>query len=200
MSFIDAKNVFCVGRNYRLHAEELGNEVPTEPLFFSKPTHSLVLADGKTISLPGDRGEVQHEIELVLRIGKEERIEAFALGIDFTLRELQAKLKKAGKPWLPAKGFKNSALLTPFRNINDLSDLREDFSLMKNGKEVQRGNRAEMIFPLERILLFCSENFGLGEGDLIFTGTPEGVGKVENGDRLVLRWGEEDWGSCITSL
>lgn len=203
------RNIYCVGRNYRLHAEELGNEVPKAPMIFSKPTHSLVEANGQEIALPGDRGEVHHEVEVVIRLKKpyqsdaslEELVGSIALGIDFTLRDVQSKLKAKGHPWLLAKGFPNSAVMTKFLDFPGLElCYQTDFSLLKNGNLVQKGNMKEMIFDLSTILHFCGTHFGLGEGDIIYTGTPAGVGKVENGDRLQMFWGEKELGSCRISL
>ncbi|WP_027416554.1 fumarylacetoacetate hydrolase family protein [Aneurinibacillus terranovensis] len=202
-------NVFCVGRNYRLHAEELGNEVPTSPMIFTKPTYAVVEANGKEITLPGDKGDVHYEAELVLHIGKafqpgipvEDVVDGIALGIDFTLRDVQSELKKKGHPWLPAKGFRNSAILTAFRPFPGIEACKTtDFSLRRNGVEVQRGNIQDMIFDFAAILQFINEHFGLDTGDIIYTGTPAGVAAVENGDKLALFWGEEKFGECIIAL
>ncbi len=203
------RNIFCVGRNYRLHASELGNEVPTTPFLFTKPTHSLVLADGKSIELPGDRGEVHYEAELVFHVNKpyqegmqvEDVIDRMALGIDFTLRDVQSELKKKGHPWLLAKGFRNSAVITPFQAFPGWEECRQtDFSLVKNGQVVQRGNIGEAIFDLLTIIRFATEHFGLSTGDIIYTGTPAGVAAVADGDRLSLLWGEKVWGECLVKL
>lgn len=203
------QNIYCVGRNYRLHAQELGNDVPTSPMIFSKPTHAVVEANGQTISLPSNSGEIHYEAELVLHIGKsyqkgrlaEELIEQVSLGIDFTLRDVQSKLKAKGHPWLLAKGFPNSAVLTSRRAYPGIVALQEiDFCLLKNGERVQQGNIQEMIFDFQTIIDFIGTNFGLGAGDVIYTGTPAGVGKVENGDHLQLVWGKEEWGSFIVEM
>lgn len=199
------RNIYCIGRNYRLHAEELGNEVPEFPMVFLKPTHALVLAQGQEILLPGGRGEVHYEAELVIHIAKpyetgmkvEDLVDRMALGIDFTLRDVQSELKKKGHPWLLAKGFPNSAVITPFRKFPGEEACRTtDFSLVKNGEPVQRGNIRDMMFDLQTIIEFCGTHFGLGPGDLIYTGTPAGVGTVATGDRLQLMWGEEMLGDC----
>jgi fumarylpyruvate hydrolase len=203
------RNIYCVGRNYRLHAEELGNAVPTSPFLFSKPTHSLVEANGETIVLPGNRGEVHYEVEVVLHIARpyeagmrvEDVVDKMALGIDFTLRDVQSELKKKSHPWLLAKGFPNAAVLTPFRSFPGVAACREvDFSLLKNGEQVQRGNIQDMLFDMQTIVEFSAEHFGLGEGDIIYTGTPAGVGPVADGDELAMRWGEETWGTCTIQL
>lgn len=191
------RNIYCVGRNYIAHAKELKNKVPTSPFLFMKPTHALVEASGQEIELPGNRGAVHFETELVLRIGRSyepglslnELIDKIGLGIDFTLRDEQDQLKEKRYPWLLAKGFPQSAVVSSFFDFPGLDELRKvDFSLIKNEEEVQRGNIENMIFDIPTIVEFCAEHFGLGEGDLIFTGTPEGVGPVSDGDHLSMLW------------
>lgn len=203
------RNIYCVGRNYRLHAEELGNAVPTSPFLFSKPTHSLIEANGGTILLPGSKGEVHYEAEVVLHVARpyesgmkvEDVVDRMALGIDFTLRDVQSELKKKSHPWLRAKGFPNAAVLTAFHAFPGVAACREsDFSLLKNGEQVQCGNIRDMLFDMQTIIEFTAENFGLGEGDVIYTGTPAGVGPVADGDTLELRWGDDIWGTCAIRL
>lgn len=203
------RNIYCVGRNYGKHAAELGNAIPDQPMLFTKPTHAVVPADGGTVILPGNRGEVHYETELVLHIGRaydpgisvDALVDRMALGIDFTLREVQETLKKKGYPWLPAKGFLQSAPVGPFRPFEGAEQTAQtDFALRINGKEVQRGNIREMIFDLQTIVDFVAANYGLGEGDLIFTGTPAGVGPVKEGDRMELFWGEEPSGQLTVKL
>ncbi|MGG1659780.1 fumarylacetoacetate hydrolase family protein [Brevibacillus sp. NRS-1366] len=197
------QNIYCVGRNYRLHAAELGNDVPTRPMIFDKPTHALAEAVGNEIELPGTRGEVHYEAELVLHIARPyeagatlgQMVDKIALGIDFTLRDVQSELKKSGHPWLLAKGFKNSAILTPFRAFPGVDVLSStDFSLLKNGEQVQCGNIGDVIFDMMTIISYIAENFGLDRGDIIYTGTPAGVGPIADGDVMTLVWGEEKWG------
>lgn len=199
------KNVYCVGRNYRLHAEELGNAVPEEPMIFMKPTHAVVPLDGGVLDLPLDRGSLHFEGELVIRVARDYRpgmrvdelVESMALGIDFTLRDVQDVLKKKGHPWTAAKAFKSSAPLTayvPFPGTDKLNET--DFTVVKNGAEVQRGNTKDMIFSLQTIIDYIGTSYGLGEGDLIFTGTPAGVGPVQTGDVFELFWGENSLGRC----
>ncbi|QQE76422.1 fumarylacetoacetate hydrolase family protein [Brevibacillus composti] len=203
------RNIFCVGRNYRLHAEELGNAVPTVPMLFGKPTHSLTLTNGQTIELPGNRGEVHYEAELVIHIARpfsegaslEEMIDKIALGIDFTLRDVQSELKKNSHPWLLAKGFRHSAVITPFQPFPGLAVCEQtDFSLNINGEQAQRGNIRNMIFDLMTIIRYTHEHFGLGAGDIIFTGTPEGVGPTKNGDHFSLLWGDQIWGEFTATF
>ncbi|ANS73822.1 fumarylacetoacetate hydrolase [Paenibacillus yonginensis] len=200
------QNVYCVGRNYKLHAEELGNDVPTEPMIFLKPSHAVVKADGQVLEMPAGRGEIHYETELVIRIGRpyekgidiQELVDVAALGIDFTLRDVQNVLKKKGQPWTAAKGFRNSAPVTSYFALPDKEELEsKDFTLLLNGQEVQRGNVKNMIFSLQTIVDYIAEHYGLGEGDLIFTGTPEGVGPVAAGDKLELAWDGTVLGSCL---
>ncbi|WP_181956666.1 fumarylacetoacetate hydrolase family protein [Paenibacillus piri] len=203
------RNIYCVGRNYGLHAAELGNDVPEEPMIFIKPTHSLVGIQGQTIGLPGNRGEVHYETELVLHIGQDykpgaqvdELVDQMALGIDLTLRDVQSVIKKKGHPWLPAKGFLNSAPISEFRPFTGFESVKQtEFSLRKNGEEVQRGNINDMIFNLQVIIDYIAEHFGLGKGDIIYTGTPAGVASLKSGDRLELLWGEELFGAFTVEL
>lgn len=202
-------NIFCVGRNYALHAKELNNEVPTAPFLFSKPSHSLVYAEGQDLLLPGNRGIIHYEAELVIHVSKEyqkgmkidELVGRFSLGIDFTLRDVQGELKKKGYPWLLAKGFPGSALLCQFREFPGVEECQKiDFSLFKNNERVQRGNIKDMIFDLQTIVDFTAEHFGLGPGDIIYTGTPAGVGTISDGDHLSLHWGDEAIGECRIKL
>lgn len=203
------RNIYCVGRNYRLHAAELGNDVPTSPFLFSKPTHALVLANGQEIVLPADRGDVHHELELVVHVNKtfekgmrvDEVVDRLSLGLDLTLRDVQSELKQKGHPWLKAKGFKNSAILTadrPFPGVEGAQKV--DFRMLKNGVEVQHGNISDMVFHLQELFDFTAEHFGLGEGDVMFTGTPAGVGPLHDGDHLEMFWGEERLGSCTIRM
>lgn len=199
-------NIYCVGRNYAEHAKELQNEVPTSPIIFSKPTHALAEATGQELILPGNRGSIHFETEIVIKMGKpyekgikvDEMVEGMAIGIDFTLRDVQSELKKKGQPWLLAKGFPNSALVSKFIPFPGFEEMKRiDFSLLKNGEKVQQGNIKNMIFDLQTIIDFIALNFGLGEGDLIFTGTPEGVGPVRDKDHLELLWGTSVLGQCF---
>lgn len=203
------RNIYCVGRNYRAHAAELGNDVPDQPMIFTKPTHALVEMDGGELSLPNDQGEIHYETELVIHIAKpyiegmkvDEIVDQYALGIDFTLRDVQNVIKKKGQPWLPAKGFLKSAPITAFRPFPGASELtKSNFQLHKNGQVVQDGNISQMIFDLQIIIDYIAKHYGLGPGDIIFTGTPEGVGPVQDGDWLALYWGEEQFGAFSIRL
>ncbi|GGG23268.1 fumarylacetoacetate hydrolase family protein [Paenibacillus abyssi] len=205
----DICNVYCIGRNYRLHALELGNEVPQEPLVFQKPSHSLVPMDGRVIELPGDRGAVHFEVEIVLRIGKsytsgtdvDNCVDAMALGLDLTLREVQDTLKRKGLPWLAAKGFLGSAPIGPWMSYPGAEGLKASkFALLRNGQQVQLGNAADMLFPVAQLIEYIGSQYGLGAGDVIFTGTPAGVGALQDGDRMECLWDGKPAGSCLIKL
>lgn len=186
--------IICIGRNYADHARELNNPLPEEPVFFLKPDTALVL-NNRPFFYPGFSGEIHHEVELVLKINRLGRYigEEFAhryydeigVGIDFTARDLQDQCKKKGLPWEIAKAFDNSAPLGRFISKADIPDtanicLRLDI----NGKRVQDGSSKDMIFSFDRIISYVSQFITLKIGDLIFTGTPAGVGPVKIGDRL----------------
>lgn len=198
------RNIYCIGRNYRMHAIELGNEIPKSPLVFTKPSHAVAAMDGKVLSIPGDRGAVHFELEIVLRVGKpllpdtkpDNCIDAMTLGLDLTLRDVQQKLKDKGQPWLEAKGFKSSAPLgrwLPYPGEEGLKDL--SFTLNRNGKQAQLGNSSDMLFPVPKLIEHIDRLYGLGPGDLIYTGTPEGVAALGDGDVLEAYWGEQLVGS-----
>lgn len=203
---MNVKNIYCIGRNYQKHAAELGNDVPEKPMIFSKPSHALVNSEQQVIQLPKNRGAVHYEAELVFQINKtykkwmkpDDCIESMALGIDFTLRDEQEVLKKKGHPWLVAKGFTNSALVTPFFPFEGLDDLmKSSFQLELNGHTVQIGDPKKMIFSLPTILDYISENLGIGQGDIIYTGTPEGVGETNSGDEFRLFFNGEEKGHVM---
>ena len=186
--------IFCIGRNYGLHAKELGNAIPENPVVFSKPDTAL-LKNGEPFYLPDFINDVHHEVELVIKISKlgKNIKEQFArnyfteigLGVDFTARDLQTHLKEKGLPWELAKAFDNSAPLGDFISVADRKELNNiAFGLQKNGTWVQQGNAADMIFSFEKIIAFVSTYFTLKVGDLIYTGTPAGVGPVKIGDVL----------------
>lgn len=185
--------IFCVGRNYREHAEELDNPVPDEPLIFCKPVTALLQND-EDFHIPEFSSNVHYEGEIVIRICKtgknipaeeaSEYYDKIAFGFDFTARDLQNTLKSKGQPWEIAKGFDQSAALSPFISIN--SRLKDDinFETRMNGKIVQSGNTNNMIFSYEDIIVYLSKFFTLNVGDVIYTGTPSGVGQVKTGDVL----------------
>lgn len=187
--------VLCIGRNYRDHASELENPVPEEPLFFLKP-ESAVLEGGGAFHYPDHTKELHYETELVVRIGmngrqvgKEEALRYIAgigIGLDLTARDQQRALKEKGHPWEKAKAFDASAPVSeefiPLDRIPELSNL--PFTCYRNGELVQSGNSGEMIFSFEDLIVHLSSYITLAKGDLIFTGTPSGVGPLVVGDRL----------------
>jgi fumarylpyruvate hydrolase len=207
--FANIRNIYCVGRNYRAHATELGNEVPDKPMIFIKPTHALVSMNGDAVKLPNGQGDIHFEGELIVHIGKpyypgisvDELVDQFTLGVDFTLRDIQSEIKKKGQPWLPAKGFLGSAPIADFRPFPGVGELlSKDFKLVQNGAIAQTGNVQNMIFDLQVIVDFIAQHYGLGEGDIIYTGTPEGVGPVQDGDHLELVWGDQTFGSMTCGI
>jgi acylpyruvate hydrolase len=186
--------IICIGRNYVKHAQELQHEVPTEPVFFMKPDSAL-LKDNKPFFLPDFSSEIHHEIELVIRISRlGKNIDAkfagryydeIGLGIDFTARDVQRHLIEKGLPWEKAKAFDSSAVLGKFLPKEELGNLDQVlFSLKRNGEVVQAGDSKLMIFPFDTIIEHVSKYVTLKIGDLIYTGTPAGVGPVAIGDRL----------------
>ena len=185
--------IICIGRNYAEHAKELGNEIPESPVIFIKPD-TAVLKKGSDFYIPEFSEDIHYELEVVLKISKggkyiqEEKagnyFEEIALGIDFTARDLQSKLKEKGLPWELAKGFDGSAVISDFYKKEDYDLKNLQFSLLKNKEEVQNGNTSLMLFSPEKIIAFVSKYFTLKTGDLIFTGTPKGVGKVAENDIL----------------
>ena len=197
--------IFCIGRNYAEHAKELNNAVPTKPLIFMKPPTALLL-DEKPFYYPDFTNNLHHELEIVLKISKNGKAiepefahryyEQIALGIDFTARDLQDELKAKGQPWEVAKAFDNSAVLGNFRPLShyDASDIK--FHLTKNGTPVQVGTTADLIFSFDTLIAYISKFFTLQQGDLIYTGTPAGVGPVKVGDVLEGYLGEEKLLHC----
>lgn len=193
--------IICVGRNYAEHAKELNNPVPTIPVIFMKPD-TAILKDNKPFYHPDFSKDIHHEIEIVLKVCKEGKhiAEKFAsnyydeigLGIDFTARDIQQKHKEKGLPWELAKAFDHSAVISKFIPKADLGNLYQvDFRLDLNEQTVQQGTTADLIFSFEKVIAFVSQYITLKKGDLIFTGTPEGVGKVNIGDHLTGYLGNE---------
>lgn len=184
--------IICIGRNYGLHAQELGNAIPDKPVIFMKPDTAL-LKHNEDFYLPSFSQDVHHEAELVVRIDKagksiephfaDRYYSHVTLGVDFTARDVQTELKTAGLPWELAKAFDHSAVVGEFIPLDKpIQDLH--FQLHKNGTTVQKGHTADMLFNVNHIISFVSRYFTLKTGDLLFTGTPAGVGKVQIGDRL----------------
>lgn len=186
--------IIAIGRNYAEHAKELNNPVPTVPVIFMKPD-TAILKDNKPFYHPEFSSDIHHEIELVLKISKEGKhiaekfagnyFEEIGLGIDFTARDIQQKHKEKGLPWELAKAFDHSAPISKFIPKSNFKNLNQlNIRLDLNGKTVQNGNTRDLLFSYEYIISFVSKYFTLKKGDLIFTGTPQGVGKVNIGDHL----------------
>jgi 2-keto-4-pentenoate hydratase/2-oxohepta-3-ene-1,7-dioic acid hydratase in catechol pathway len=186
--------IFCVGRNYAAHIQELKNEKPEAPVIFLKPETALV-KNNDPVYHPEFTQDLHHEVEVVVRICKEGKYiqpqlahqyyDAIGLGIDFTARDLQNQLKAKGLPWEISKAFNQSAPISEFIPKERFPDFQNlSFSLYVNGQERQKGNTSTMIFSLTEILCYLSQFFTVKPGDLIYTGTPEGVSKVQIGDRL----------------
>jgi 2-keto-4-pentenoate hydratase/2-oxohepta-3-ene-1,7-dioic acid hydratase in catechol pathway len=198
--------VFCIGRNYGEHVKELQNEIPREPVVFMKPIPSLV-AEGHTLHIPPYGKELQHEVEVVLLItrpGKfipEERatehIGGITLGLDLTLRDVQNELRREGLPWELCKGFDQSAPLGAFVPRAVSMNLRNiPFSCSVNGVVRQRANTGEMLFPIATIIRYLSGWWELKPGDIVFTGTPSGIGLLRSGDKITIeseRIGRFSW-------
>ncbi|WP_374164863.1 fumarylacetoacetate hydrolase family protein [Arcticibacter sp. MXS-1] len=186
--------IIAVGRNYAEHAKELNNPVPPAPVIFMKPD-TAVLKDNNPFYHPDFSQDIHHEIEIVLKICKEGKhvspkfagnyFDEIGLGVDFTARDIQQKHKEKGLPWELAKSFDHSAPISRFLPRDSFADLNNiSFGLSINGKNVQQGNTKDLLFPFENLIVFISQYITLKKGDLIFTGTPQGVGKVNIGDRL----------------
>ena len=186
--------ILCVGRNYAKHIEELKNAVPDEPVIFFKPDTALV-RNNRDFYFPSYSKEIHYECELVFRFAKEGKyiaeefahsyIDGVGLGIDFTARDLQAKAKKNGLPWALAKGFNDSAPVSEFLPVGDFPDFQDiAFSCQVNGEERQQGHSSRMLWPVANLIAYISQFVTFKKGDLLFTGTPEGVGPVTPGDHI----------------
>ena len=193
--------IFCVGRNYSEHAKELGNAIPDEPVIFIKPKSAL-LQPHTPFYYPEFSNELHYEVELVLRICKNGKYiternaskyyNGISVGIDFTARDIQAELKKKGLPWEKAKAWDNSAVIGTWKDATpELLNNPIIFSLQKNGETVQTGLSTDMIFHFEEIVSHISNYFSINIGDLVYTGTPAGVGECVVGDVLTGFIGEE---------
>lgn len=186
--------IICIGRNYVNHAKELNNPVPEIPVWFMKPQTSL-LTKNKDFFHPEFSQEIHFETELVYRINKvgkyiEKKFahtyyDAIGIGFDFTARDLQSEFKAKGLPWEPAKSFDGSAPISEFIPIAEFENTKEiKFSMKKNGELTQQGISSDMLFPIDKIIEYVSQFITLKIGDLIYTGTPAGVGPIEVGDTL----------------
>jgi len=186
--------IFAIGQNYSEHNKELNSTNPTEPVVFMKPDSAL-LKNNKPFFIPDFTNELHYETELIIkfnRLGKNiepkfahRYFSEIGLGVDFTARDIQRRLKAEGKPWEICKAFDNSAVIGNFLPISDFADIQNiPFHLDLNGNTVQKGNSQDMIFPINELIAYVSRFFTIKIGDILFTGTPVGVGKVAIGDKL----------------
>ena len=193
--------IICIGLNYRKHAIEMGRPFPAEPVVFLKPDSSI-LKKNKPFFLPGFSSMIQYETEVVLKINRlgksipakfaHRYYDEITVGIDITARDIQNRNSAAGLPWELSKGFDGAAPLGRFIPVTSVRDLKSiDFRLELNGKTVQMGNTSDMIFSIDEIIEYVSRFFTLKTGDLIFTGTPQGVGQLRKNDKLVAFLGDE---------
>lgn len=187
--------LLCIGRNYAEHADEMGGDVPEEPMVFLKPA-SAVIRDGGTVRLPPQSSDVHHEIELVAVIGERGRnisladaldhVAAYAVGLDMTARDLQSEAKARRHPWSVAKGFDTFAPLGPLAPAETVGNPQDlTLQLRVNGEVRQEAHTGLMMFSVADLVAYCSQIFTLMPGDLLYTGTPSGVGPVTDGDELV---------------
>jgi acylpyruvate hydrolase len=191
---IRANNIFCVGQNYTEHAKEMGGVPQKEPIIFLKPT-SAIIEDGQNIVIPKMSNNVHHEVELTVLIGKQGKnipqseamkyVAGYGVGLDMTMRDKQSEAKKAGNPWAVSKGFDTSAALSPFVEASNISNPQNlEIKLTVNGTLRQHSSTKNMIYTIDVLISYLSTVFTLEEGDIIYTGTPEGVAQVFAGDIL----------------
>jgi 2-keto-4-pentenoate hydratase/2-oxohepta-3-ene-1,7-dioic acid hydratase in catechol pathway len=187
--------LICIGRNYTKHIEELENEKPTDPVVFLKPDTAILLKK-QPFFIPDFSDDVHHEVELLVKINKvgkhidkkfaHKYYDEIGLGIDFTARDLQSQLKAKGLPWEKAKAFDGAAVVGNWLPKTDFEDVDTiNFTLEKNGNVIQTGNTSHMLWKIDEIIEYVSKYFTLKIGDIIFTGTPSGVGKVVANDKLI---------------
>ena len=186
--------IICIGRNYASHIQELGNERPSDPIIFMKPDTSLI-KNNEPFYYPDFSSEIHHEVEVLVKIKKEGKsipkefagnyFEEIGLGIDFTARDLQKRVKEKGHPWEIAKAFNGAAPISHFVPKGDRDMTHLNFRLEKNGEVVQTGNTQLMLWPIDELIAYVSQFILLKTGDILFTGTPQGVGPVAIGDQLV---------------
>ncbi|MDO5640682.1 MAG: fumarylacetoacetate hydrolase family protein [Neisseria sp.] len=193
---VRVNNIFCIGRNYVDHIAELKNETPTEPVVFMKPNNSII-ESGHPLVLPAYSQSVHYECELVLLIDRDSDgldesnplsiVAGYGVGLDLTARDVQGRLKEKGLPWTKAKGFRGAAALSHFVAADKLANPQDcEFTFEINGEIRQVGHTSHMIYPLAAILKELAATYGLREGDVVFTGTPAGVGELHSGDKLAL--------------
>jgi acylpyruvate hydrolase len=193
--------IICIGLNYRKHAMEMGSPIPDEPVVFLKPDSAL-LKNNKPFFLPGFSENIHYEVEAVIKISKlgkgisakfaHRYFDEITLGIDITARDIQSRQAKKGMPWELSKGFDGAAPIGKFIPLSTVKNIRDiDFRLEINGKTVQQSNTSDMIFGFDEIIEYVSKFFTLKTGDLIFTGTPSGVGQLKKNDNLVAYFGDQ---------
>lgn len=198
---IPVQTIYCIGRNYANHAKEMGSDIPEKPLVFLKPT-GTVCYKNTVIQLPDESKDVHFEAEIVVAISKTGKnipqnealdyIAGIGPGIDFTARDIQREAKKKGHPWSVAKGFDQFAPIGEFVPVSEIENPENlDIKLFQNGFIKQHGNSSEMIFPINQLISYLSGIFTLYPGDLIFTGTPAGVGPVQTGDILEVHFHDQ---------
>ena len=186
--------LICIGRNYSEHIKELENEKPTDPVIFLKPD-TAILVKKQPFFIPDFSNDVHHEVEILVKINKvgkyidkkfaHKYYDKIGLGIDFTARDLQSKLKEKGLPWEKAKAFDGAAVIGDWINVSEIKNVNDiNFYLQKNDDIVQKGNTSHMLWKIDEIIEYVSKYFTLKIGDIIFTGTPAGVGKVITNDKL----------------
>lgn len=186
--------IICIGKNYAEHVKEMNSAIPKEPVFFMKPD-TAIIKDGQPFYYPDFSREIHHEVELILKINKPGKniapefankyYDEIGIGIDFTARDIQAQCKEKGLPWEKAKSFDGSAALGGFINKRQFTDMNDiNFHLSINGNTVQKGNTKDLLFSFDAVISYVSKFITLKTGDLLYTGTPEGVGNVKIGDCL----------------
>lgn len=187
--------IICIGKNYLKHAKELGDAVPTEPIYFIKPPSACVQIETKEqrIAWP-EQGELHHEVELVLKLSRKNSTWIFShytFGLDMTMRDIQSRLKKAGLPWEKGKVFKNAAIVGPWRPVSSMDEvLNLEFSISIDGKVRQKDFGREMRWQPSALLEDLQRWLPLCDGDLLFTGTPDGVGPIKDKDQIEVRGGD----------
>lgn len=206
---IPVNKIICLGQNYAEHAKEMKFEVPTSPVFFLKPT-SAIIHPGEQIILPSISNNVQHEVEMTVLIGERGKnihrysalthVAGYGVGLDMTMRDVQAEAKEKGLPWSLAKGFDTAAPVSEFIPASAVSDPHAlNIQLQVNGKVRQSSNTSKFVFPVDKVIAYISQFITLERGDIIFTGTPEGVSRVDHGDKLEAVLQQSD-GRILTSL
>ncbi|WP_263786414.1 fumarylacetoacetate hydrolase family protein [Salinibacter grassmerensis] len=191
---VSVGKVLCIGRNYADHAAEMDRDVPDEPMVFLKPPSALIRS-GAAVQLPSQSRDVHHEVELVAVVGRKgkgiarsaalDHVAGYAVGLDMTARDLQAEAKERRHPWSVAKGFDTFAPLGPIQPVEAVGDVQDlTLQLTVNDETRQEASTRHQIFPVRELVHYCSQIFTLSPGDLLYTGTPSGVGPVQEGDRL----------------